>query len=182
METPHRPRVDLRQRGALKPSLVEWKPTGTVLPGTATAALKPSLVEWKPHPGHSPLWAFSSLETFLGGMETETVQGRGASPPACLETFLGGMETRHGSKGGSKCCSLETFLGGMETRSVALEIKRTPSSLKPSLVEWKPVYDGYAAKWRFSLKPSLVEWKHSVCWSPERHLFCIETFLGGMET
>ena len=81
-------------------------------------ALKPSLVEWKPHQGHSPLWAFSSLETFLSGMETAIPLALGPLASS-LETFLSGMETQHPECSLPASELLETFLSGMETRDDA---------------------------------------------------------------
>ena len=81
METlpaPHRsPGLD----GALKPSLVEWKPRGSILSYPHPhLPLKPSLVEWKRSSHATPRMPQSyvqslkpdgNLETFLGGMETQ---------------------------------------------------------------------------------------------------------------
>ena len=56
-----------------------------------------------------------SLETFLGGMETDFA-GRDVGFRFLLETFLGGMETQHlGERLLLVRRDLETFLGGMET-------------------------------------------------------------------
>ena len=55
----------------LKPSLVEWKPGAAQVGDGPSYPLKPSLVEWKPAKDSSlPLTPFT-LETFLGGMETD---------------------------------------------------------------------------------------------------------------
>ena len=143
--------------------------------------LKPSLVEWKPHQGHSPLWAFSSLETFLGGMETPSVI-EGQVITLALETFLGGMETapKRQMAGGAE--RLETFLGGMETAAPYAVPGTVRGSLKPSLVEWKQ--NGSSGfTWRpMTLKPSLVEWKLLQTIQEWHRHTILETFLGGMET
>ena len=54
-----------------------------------------------------------------------------------LETFLGGMETVQKPAGVLQSFRLETFLGGMETRDRQRYGEREHISLKPSLVEWK---------------------------------------------
>ena len=56
--------------GALKPSLVEWKPNNVYDHFMQCIPLKPSLVEWK-HSCTCPWEGITTcLETFLGGMET----------------------------------------------------------------------------------------------------------------
>ena len=56
------------------------------------ARLKPSLVEWKLLAGDLEPVHIGSLETFLGGMETQSPWSIVWCALA-LETFLGGMET-----------------------------------------------------------------------------------------
>ena len=91
------------------------------------------------------------------------------------------METQHQRQSRRRRGALETFLGGMETRMRSGLSARSPVSLKPSLVEWKPAArlgtddlanpletflggmetaGGSAGRCdRQPLKPSLVEWK-----------------------
>ena len=93
-------------------------------------------------------------------MEWKRVYLNGApEAPRTLETFLGGMETTLSFVCLCYNSFLETFLGGMET-SVVWDWRALKPSLKPSLVEWKPL-----SRIRFPLA-SMV----------------LETFLGGMET
>ena len=57
------------------------------------------------------------------------------------------------------------------------------STLKPSLVEWKPTPEHETTFWLFgSLKPSLVEWKLRTFLPSFAAASPLETFLGGMET
>ena len=54
--------------------------------------------------------------------------------------------------------------------------------LKPSLVEWKPRFGTDSVPVQPPLKPSLVEWKHGFSTPGPSHWRHLETFLSGMET
>ena len=102
---------------ALKPSLVEWKPSWRIPATKGRGALKPSLVEWK-----QDLWGMYrgrdyGLETFLGGMETcgHFLPTLSVSP---LKPSL--VEWKHPQTAGTfgDPIRLETFLGGMPIRLI----------------------------------------------------------------
>ena len=91
------------------------------------------------------------------------------------------METAMHDMHGGEWHALETFLGGMETCAGRRGRSRR-SSLKPSLVEWKPSKKIHIKRNGMTLNPSLVEWKHTQVWGQAPTWDDLETFLGGMET
>ena len=130
----------------------------------------------------------------------ETSQSSGSSS---LETFLGGMETGAGSGLRNGAPALKPSLVEWKQDLAPVRILM-PNALKPSLVEWKPSSTVPLGFILFPLKPSLVEWKQTIAkafaslpkalkpslveWKRQSLLagsymvLALETFLGGMET
>ena len=93
---------------------MEWKQVfGEVFEAMAKA-LKPSLVEWKPTKSRRSPPLHQALETFLGGMET-SIGSSGIVPPATLKPSLVEWKPRFFCGDIEELIHLETFLGGMET-------------------------------------------------------------------
>ena len=118
-------------------------------------------MEWKLEVELTVKALFTSLETFLSGMETKTYypsltrQGETLKPSLVEWKLAQGLgwraawntlkpslvEWKHEMyrKYAGYNSNLETFLSGMETRTMGTMGVCPRRPLKPSLVEWKPV-------------------------------------------
>ena len=122
-----------------------------------------------------------SLETFLRGMETTTVDLAISKKPALKPSL-------EGWKRGCNCIkmednpTLETFLRGMETMPGAMRIRKSGEPLKPSLEGWKLALHQDKKQQDKILETFLRGMETSGGSGKRAPLICLETFLRGMET